>query len=84
MSGPNFRVPEQLLLPWHPRQSVSIQRVAEMLDVSHDTVLRMIEAGEIKAYQLRRKSPYRVFYESVLEYVDRVHRDAGLDPRYRR
>jgi excisionase family DNA binding protein len=84
MSGPNFRVPEQLLLPWHPRQSVSVQRVAEILDVSHDTVVRLVEAGAIKAYQLRPRSPYRIFYESLLDYIERVHSDAGLDPRFRR
>jgi excisionase family DNA binding protein len=82
--GDNFRVPEQLLLPWHPRKSVSVSHVAEMLDCSHDTVIRMIESGELKAYQLRRLSPWRIFYESVIEYVERVHRDAGVEPRFRR
>jgi excisionase family DNA binding protein len=84
MSDPNFRVPVQLLLPWHPKHSVSVAMVAEMLDCSDDTVVRMIQSGELSAYQLRRGSPYRVYYESVLQHLDRIHTDAGITPRYRR
>jgi excisionase family DNA binding protein len=84
MSGPTFRIPEQLLLPWSPQKTISVQRVAEMLDCSHDTVARMIEEGALTAYRLRERSPWRVYYDSVLDYLDRVHSVAGLDPRYQR
>jgi len=35
-------------------------------------------------YRLRERSPWRVYYDSVLDYLDRVHSVAGIDPRYRR
>jgi excisionase family DNA binding protein len=84
MSEPNFRVPDKLLLPWDPRESISTIRAAEILDCSRNFVLTLIESGTLKAYRLRRGSPYRINYKSLLEYVERVHEEAGLDPRFRR
>lgn len=80
-----FRVPEQLLLPWSPRATISVTRVAQMLDCSERTILRMIEAGDITAYQLRpgvAGSPWRVYYESVLLHLRKIHREAGVEPRF--
>jgi excisionase family DNA binding protein len=79
-----FRIPTQYLMPWSPQHTISVAMTAEMLSVSEDTVLRMIEEGEIKAYKLRKKrnSPWRVNYHSVLGYVDRMHDEHGLDKRF--
>jgi excisionase family DNA binding protein len=79
-----FRVPEQLLLPWSPRQTISTAHAAEMLDVSPDTVLDMIEDGTIKAYKMRdkRNSPWRVSYDSVLAHLDHIHLENGLEKRF--
>jgi excisionase family DNA binding protein len=83
-SGPTFRFSEKLLLPFSPQKTISISKAAELLDCSHDTVSRLVEAGTLKAYRLRNRSPYRVFYDSFVDYLDSVHAEAGIDPRYRR
>lgn len=79
-----FRLPEQLLLPWSPKATVSTSRVAKMLDVSEPTVLRLIEDGSIKAYKVRNKpnSPWRINYDSVVAYVENMHKQNGLDQRF--
>jgi excisionase family DNA binding protein len=60
------------MFPWHPRRAVSIASVADMLDVSYFTVWRMIRAGEIEAYQPHPQFRYRVLYESVEEFAERL------------
>jgi excisionase family DNA binding protein len=80
-----FRVPEQLLLPWSPRTTVSTQHAAELLDVSVMTVLRMCESGELKAYKVRPdrpKSPWRINYDSLVAHVEKIHKEHGLETRF--
>jgi excisionase family DNA binding protein len=84
-SGPVFRVPEDLLLPWKNRQTVSAKRVAHMLDVSVRTVYRMVESGELAAYKVREgktSSPLRIHYDSVLAHLERIHQVNGLEKRF--
>ena len=81
----SFRSPDQLLLPWSPRYSISTARAAEILDVSIQTVCRMIEDGTLKAYQVRpekRNSPYRISYDSLMSHIEAIHQKNGLDPRF--
>jgi excisionase family DNA binding protein len=85
-----FRVPDQLLLPWHPKHSISVTRAAEILDVSTDVIYRLLESGDIKGYQLRsrketgsrRGSPWRINYDSFVEYVQKLHERSGLETRF--
>ena len=80
-----FRVPEQLLLPWSPQATISPQHAARLLDVSVDTVWRMLEAGEIKGYKVRPDKPqslWRVNYDSVVAHIERIHEQAGLEKRF--
>ena len=80
-----FRVPDQLLLPWSPKYTISVARAAEILDASRDTVERMIEDGTLKAYKVRKNSPtspWRISYDSLLEYVDEMHKTNGLEKRF--
>ena len=56
-----------------------------MLDVSVDTVWRMLEAGEVKGYKARPdkpKSPWRVNYDSVVAHIERIHQENGLEKRF--
>ena len=85
MTRPGFRVPEQLLLPWSPRNTISAAHAAHMLDVSIQTVCRMIEEGALKAYKMRpdkANSPWRVNYDSVVAHLERIHEDNGLEKRF--
>lgn len=79
-----FRPPEQLLLPWSPKHTVSVPHTADLLDVSVNTVIRMIEAGELKAYKVRpdRTSPWRVNYDSVIAHIEKMHAVNGLEKRF--
>jgi excisionase family DNA binding protein len=79
-----FRTPDQLLLPWSPRLTVSTRRVAEILGVCVDTVCAMIEDGTLKAYKVRDlpNSPWRVNYDSVVAYVESMHKKNGLEQRF--
>ena len=80
-----LRVPDGLLLPWDERKTISAARAADMLDCGRMTILRLIERGDILAYQLRpgvAGSPYRINYDSVLKYLEKIHDEAGLQPRF--
>lgn len=78
-----FRPSDQLLMPWSPRYTVSTKRVAEMLDVSVQTVTRMIEEGTLKAYKVRKNnSAWRINYDSVIAYVESIHKDNDLEQRF--
>ena len=79
-----FRLPDQLLLPWSPKYTISTDRAADILGCSRDTVERMIEAGELKAYKLRPSptSPWRINYDSVIEYLEGLHERNGLEKRF--
>jgi excisionase family DNA binding protein len=85
MARAGFRIPDQLLLPWSPRYTISASHAAQMLDCSIDTICRMIEAGTLKAYKLnpdKPTSPWRVNYDSVIEHIERIHRENGLEKRF--
>jgi excisionase family DNA binding protein len=84
MHRPGFRVPEQLLLPWSPRLTVSAEHAAKLLDVSVWTVGRMCQSGELKAYKMRerRNSPWRINYDSLVGYIEQVHAEHGLEKRF--
>jgi excisionase family DNA binding protein len=80
-----FRPPEQLLLPWSPKNTISVTHTAEIMDCSNNTVIRMIEDGTIKAYKLHPKkitSPWRVNYDSVIEHIKNIHEVNGLETRF--
>ena len=80
----NFRVPDQLLLPWSPQRTISAARVSEMLGVCVSTVCAMIEDGTLKAYKVRNKpnSPWRINYDSVVSYIENMHQQNGLEQRF--
>ncbi len=80
-----FRIPDQLLLPWSPRYTISAEHAARMLDVSVRTIHRMIEDGTLKAYQARPGrpgSPWRVNYDSVIAHIETIHKANGLEKRF--
>ena len=85
MARTGFRIPDQLLLPWSPRYSISATHAAQMLDTSINTICRMIEEGTLKAYKVRPdkpNSPWRVNYDSVVAHVEKIHQDNGLEKRF--
>lgn len=49
-------------------KELSVSRVAERLSCSRDTVLRLLESGQIKGYRLTPLGWWRILEPSVLEY----------------
>jgi hypothetical protein len=81
----NFRNPDQLLMPWSPRLTISAARAAEILDVSKDVVCNMCQEGAFKAYKVRPdkpNSPWRINYDSLVAYIEDMHKKNGLDQRF--
>jgi excisionase family DNA binding protein len=78
----SFRVPDDQLLPWPPRESITVPRAARILGCSQKTVHILIYEGAIRAYKIRpnvRTSHYRIQYESVIAYIEQIRRKALLD-----
>jgi excisionase family DNA binding protein len=50
-------------------QALSIQRLAERLDVSPRTARRLIREGELRAHRIRRQ--WRVFEHDLRDYLMR-------------
>lgn len=81
----NFRSPDSKLLLWPPKISISSAHAAEILDVSIQTVCRMIADGTLKAYQARsdrRTSPFRINYDSLMAHIETIHQKSAIDKRF--
>jgi len=77
-----FRVPDDQLLPWPPRESISVPRAAKILGCGQKTVHHLIEEGAIRAYKIRPDKPrsrYRIQYSSVVAYIKEIRRKSLLD-----
>jgi excisionase family DNA binding protein len=53
-------------------RTVSVQYVARRLRVSDVTVLNLIEAGELRAYQLRSRGWWHILESSLAEYEKKL------------
>ena len=56
---------------------VTVKMAARELNVSHDTVARLCEAGALRARRISERGWWRIEYDSVVEYK------ASLLPRKR-
>jgi len=52
-------------------QKLTTGQVAKALQISVDTVVRLIESGELPCERLTPKSPRRVLEKDILEYAQR-------------
>lgn len=52
-------------------KTLTTKMVAELLQASDDTVLRLIQLGEIQAERLTPRGRYRVIEDSLIEYTKR-------------
>ena len=51
-------------------EALSVQKLAQLLNVSQRTARRIIESGELKAHRIGRQ--WRVFYWDFRQYLDRA------------
>ncbi len=54
---------------------ISVLRAAELLRCSEQTVRRLLEAGDLEGYRMTARGHWRIDKESVLRYMDRLHRN---------
>jgi excisionase family DNA binding protein len=66
------------------KRTLSARRVAQMLGVCVKTVCAMIEEGTLQAYKIRDlpNSPWRINYDSVMAYIESMHKRNGLEKRF--
>lgn len=85
MTRAPFRDRRQLLFPWSPRFTISAFEAARLLNVSHDTICRMITDGSIEAEKMNPEKPksyFRVNYDSVVAHVEKLHTRNRLAKRF--
>jgi len=58
-------------------KTVSVQRIADRLGCSRDTVLRLLESGELRGFRLTPNGWWRVLESSVLEYERKLLKQSG-------
>lgn len=51
------------------RRSLTVAEAADLMSTSKDTIVRLLEAGELRGHYLRREK--RVYAASLIEYQDR-------------
>jgi len=54
------------------RTEITTSAAARLLNTSHDTVMRLCEAGILSARRLRKNGWWLIDYSSVIEYRNKV------------
>jgi len=66
-----------------PRQSAKVCTIAELLEIDHSQVRRLIEAGDLESHKIGKRG-VRVFLDSVAAYQARQSRpEKKLPPKQR-
>jgi excisionase family DNA binding protein len=78
-----IRNPRQLSL-FTSSYEIGAPRAARLLNTSVDTVKRLIESGELQAYKLHEAGWWKVSYESVVAYRNKIRQKYALDEPYDR
>lgn len=58
-------------------KTVSIRWAANHLKISASSVGRLIESGDLMAYQIAKRGWWRVVFDSVVALEERIARDCG-------
>jgi len=76
-----MNAPTQLRLLWGDTE-IDVGTTARLLNTSQDMVLRMLEEGLLRGYQLRGKhSHWRVSRESVMEHLEKIRQVHAIGAR---
>lgn len=63
-------------LPASETRDITSTTAARILSVSHDTVNRLVEMGELRAWRVGSRGRWRIEYASVIEYLSRIRHPA--------
>jgi len=67
------RKPQQLSL--FQEKTVEVRWVAEYLNTSPQTVLRLLQQGHIHGFRLTPNGWWRIIHSSVVEYEEKLQRE---------
>ncbi|HET7873218.1 MAG TPA: helix-turn-helix domain-containing protein [Terriglobales bacterium] len=70
MSAKPIRKPDQTVL--FQSRSLSVVQVAERLRTSRNTVVRLLESGELRGYRMTANGWWRIVEQSVTEYEKKL------------
>jgi len=56
-------------------RTVSVSWIAKRWNVSKDTVLRLLESGQLGGYRMTKRGWWRVFESSVIYYERALHEE---------
>jgi excisionase family DNA binding protein len=75
----------KLALPFQRTSEIDVDRAARILNVSTMTMRRMLEQKLIRAYRIDKGlSPWRIEYESVVDYCDQLILHYGISDTRRK
>ena len=57
--------------PMFPSAEISVSTAARIARTSHDTILRLIQDGSIEARRVRKRSWWKVDYNSLIQFLSR-------------
>jgi excisionase family DNA binding protein len=58
---------------------IGVSRAARLLSASLDDIYKLIDTGAIKAYRLHEGGWWKISYDSVIAYRNKIRRQFGLD-----
>jgi excisionase family DNA binding protein len=58
---------------------ITSTRAAEIIDCSVDTIYRLLEAGQLEGYRLTVRGQWKIYFDSVVAYCQRIRETFALD-----
>ncbi|MEZ2347385.1 hypothetical protein [Terriglobus sp. RCC_193] len=72
----------QGMLPFEESDTIDVRRVATILHCEKQVVLRLLQIKEgLKAFQTMPHAPYRIYYESLVDYISDIRTKHGIPDR---
>lgn len=72
----------QGMLPFEESDTIDVRRVTSILHCEKQVVLRLLQIKEgLKAFQTMPHAPYRIYYESLVDYLSDIRKKHGIPDR---
>lgn len=72
----------QGVLPFAEEETIDVRRAATIMHVSDHLVFRLIkEKDGLAAYQTMKHAPHRIYYESLVDFLERVRKRYSIPDR---
>jgi hypothetical protein len=71
----------KLVLPFQLKDEIDVRRIGRILGVEEATARRMVKAKLFRRYQVAPLTPWRIEYDSVVDYCNRLRLEYRISPR---